>query len=116
LTVLTVPYMEPGPHRHLSTMSSATAKVMRWIPGLSSFFPLNNERESATPGPLSAPDSPRNAYDAACAWFLGPKAENAGYLKMYVETILNDFVQCRRNFSREDEVSKTSLSRRDSVT
>ena len=108
--------MDPGLRHHLSTMSYATAKVMRWIPGLGSFFPLNNERESATPGPLSAPDSPRSAYDAACAWFLGPKAENADYFKMYVETILNDLVQCRRNFSREDEVSKASVSRRDLIT
>ncbi|KAI9508875.1 PLP-dependent transferase [Russula earlei] len=34
---------------------------------------------------------------------LGPKAENAEYLKLYVQTILEDLTQCRRNFSSEDE-------------
>lgn len=61
--------------------------------------------------PLSAPGSLRDTYDAACAWFLGPKAENADYLKMYVEIIINDLVKCRRNFSREDEVRKSSSSK-----
>ena len=57
-----------------------------------------------TPEPLAAPGSLRHAYEAAGAWFLGPKAENADYLKMYVEIILNDLVQCRRNFSQDDQV------------
>jgi hypothetical protein len=82
---------------------------MEWLPCLSSFL-LNNTRGSTTPEPLSAPGSLRNAYETACAWFLGPKAENAEYLKMYVEIILNDLVQCRRNFSQDDEVRIVSPS------
>jgi len=89
-------------------MTTPTAKVMKWLPRLSSFL-LNNTRGPATPEPLSAPSSLRDAYEAACAWFLGPKAENADYLKMYVEIILNDLVQCRRNFSQDDEVRILSL-------
>jgi hypothetical protein len=100
-------------------MSIPTAAVMKWIPHLSSFFPLNNTRSPATVTPelepLSAPGSQRDNYDAACAWFLGPKAENADYLKMYVETILNDLVQCRRTSFREDEVCETSSSRPDGI-
>jgi len=89
-------------------MTTPTAKVMKWLPRLSSFL-LNNTRGLETPEPLSAPSSLRDAYEAACAWFLGPKAENADYLKMYVEIILNDLVQCRRNFSQDDEVRILSL-------
>jgi hypothetical protein len=99
--------MDVGQHQHLSTISASTAKLIRWIPRLSSLFLLNNARSPATPEPLSAPGSLRDAHDAACAWFLGPKAENADYLKTYAEIILNDLVQCRRNFSREDEVNKS---------
>jgi hypothetical protein len=99
--------MDLGQHRRLSTISASTAKVMRWIPRLSSLFLLNNALSPATPEPLSTPGSLRDAHDAACAWFLGPKAENADYLKTYVEIILNDLVQCRRNFSPEDEVNKS---------
>ena len=58
----------------------------------------------------SSPGSMSDTYEAACAWFIGPKAENADYLKMYVDIILNDLVQCRRNFSQDDEVSISSSS------
>ena len=98
--------MEPLLHHRPSTVSISTAKAMTWIHRLSSFFPLNNARGPATPEPLSIPCLQSDAYDAACAWFLGPKAENADYFKAYVETILNDLVQCRRNFFQEDKVSK----------
>jgi hypothetical protein len=96
-------YMEPELHHRLSTMSISTAKVMKWLPRLNSFL-LNNTRGPATPKPLSAPGSLKDTYEAACAWFLGPKAENADYLKMFVDIILNDLVQCRRNFSQDDQV------------
>ena len=82
---------------------------MKWLPRFSSFL-LDNTRGPLTPEPLPPPSSLRDAYEAACAWFLGPKAENAGYLKMYVEIILNDLVQCRRTFSQDDEVCISSLS------
>jgi hypothetical protein len=106
--------MEPLLHHRSSTVTISTAKAMKWVHRLSSVFLPNNSRGLAMPEPLSSPGSPRDAYDAACAWFLGPKAENADYLKMYVHTILNDLVQCRRNFSREDDVSK-NLSRHDDI-
>ena len=89
-------------HR-LLTMTISAAKVMKWLPRLGSFL-LNDTRGPATPELLPAPGSLRDAYEASCAWFLGPKAENADYLKMYVEIILNDLVQCRRNFSQDDQV------------
>lgn len=54
----------------------------------------------------------RDGYEAACAWFLGPKAENADYLRMYVEIILNDLVQYRQHFSEDDEVRISSSSSR----
>jgi hypothetical protein len=98
--------MEPLLHHRSSAVSISIAKAMKWIHRLSSFFPLKNARGPAAPEPPSSLSSQRDAYDAACAWFLGPKAENADYLKMYVDTILNDLVQCRRNFHREDEVSQ----------
>ena len=97
--------MEPLPHHRSSAVSISTVKASKWIHRLTSFFPSNNTRNSAAPEPLSSPSSQRDNYDAARAWFLGPKAENADFLKMYVDTILNDVVQCRRNFHREDEVS-----------
>ncbi|KAH8993162.1 pyridoxal phosphate-dependent transferase [Lactarius akahatsu] len=50
-----------------------------------------------------ASPSLRDSHDAVCAWFLGPKAENADYFMMPVETILNDVIQCRRNFAPEDK-------------
>ena len=99
--------MEPLLHHRSSAVSISTAKAMKWIHHLSSFIPLRNARSPAAPEPLPSPSSQRDAYDAAYAWFLGPKAENADHLKMYVDTILNDLVQCRQNFHREDEVSKT---------
>jgi hypothetical protein len=63
----------------------------------------------ATSESLAVPGSLRDAHYAASAWFLGPKAENADYLKTFVETILTDLTQCRRNFAPEDEVSIPSL-------
>lgn len=107
--------MEPELHHHLSIMSTSTTKVMGWIRHLSSFLPSNDAQSSLTPQPLPPPagspsKSLRDAYATSCAWFVGPKAENAQYLKRYVDTILNDLVQCRRNFSREDEVSRKSSS------
>jgi hypothetical protein len=78
-----------APIEHLSTISTSTANVMRWTPRLSSLFLLNNAQSSATPEPLSVPGSLRDIHDAACAWLLGPKAENADHLKTYVEIILN---------------------------
>ena len=88
-------------------MTVSTAKVMKWLPCLNSDL-SNSTRGLATPEPLSAPSSSRGAHEAACAWFLGPKAENADYLKMYVEIILNDLVQCRRNFAQDDQVRISS--------
>ena len=84
-------------------MTISTTKVMGWLPRLGSFL-FDNIRGPTTPEPLSAPDSLRDAHEAACAWFIGPKAENADYLKSYVDIILNDLVQCRRNFSQDDDV------------
>ena len=85
-------------------MIFSTAYVMKWFPRLSSLSLNNTTRHPATPEPLSAPSSLKDDYEAACAWFLGPKAENADCLKMFVETILNDLIQCRRNFSQDDKV------------
>ncbi len=101
--------MEHILHYRSSTTTISTAKVMEWFPRLSSFM-FNNTRGPATPEPLSPPGSLRDTHEAACAWFLGPRAENADYLKMYVEIILDDLVQCRRNFSQDDEVSISSSS------
>jgi hypothetical protein len=77
--------------------------VAKWLPHLSSFFP-SRDRQDATLRPLPAPGSLTDAHNSACAWFLGPKAENADYFKMSVDTILNDVIQFRRNFAPEDEV------------
>jgi hypothetical protein len=101
--------LEPVLHYRLSITTISTAKVMEWLSRLCSFL-LNNTRGPATPEPLSPPGSLRDTHEAACAWYLGPRAENADYLKMYVEIILNDLVQCRRNFSQDDEVSISSSS------
>jgi hypothetical protein len=99
--------MESKLRRRFSTLSSFPSKMVAWLPRLVSSFPLNGLQDPATSESLAAPgsESLRHAHDAACAWFLGPKAENADYFKMYTETILNDVVQCRRNFASEDEVS-----------
>jgi hypothetical protein len=93
--------MESKP-RHLP--STIPVSVAKWLPRLSSIFPLRDGHDTATLRSPPAPGSLRDAHDAACAWFLGPKAENADYFKMSVETILNDVIQCRRNFAPEDEV------------
>ncbi|KAH9080388.1 pyridoxal phosphate-dependent transferase [Lactarius deliciosus] len=63
----------------------------------------------ASPSQLVVPIEGRDAHDAACAWFLGPKAENADCFMTSVETILNDVIQCRRNFSSEDDKSMSKL-------
>ncbi|KAI0246736.1 pyridoxal phosphate-dependent transferase [Lactifluus subvellereus] len=76
---------------------------MASLPRLRLLSQLHDNQDSTTTEPLAAPGSLRDAHNAACAWFLGPKAENADYFKMYVETILNDVAQCRRNFAPEDE-------------
>jgi hypothetical protein len=92
--------MELKLYQYLSTLSSSLA----WFPRPSFRFRLDGSQDPAISESLAAPGSLRDAHNAACAWFLGPKAENADYFKKYVETILNDVVQCRRNFSPEDEV------------
>ena len=92
-----------------STLFTPTAKMLTWLPRLSFFSPSKNRQDPATPESLAVPGSLRDAHNAASAWFLGPKAENADYLKMFVETILKDLTQCRQNVFPEDEVS-TSLS------
>lgn len=94
--------------------SNSLAKMITWLPRLL-LSPLNNGQGPTTPEPLATPGSLRDAHNAACAWFLGPKAENADCFKMYVETILNDLTQCRRNFSPEDEVSSLSPSHNDTI-
>jgi hypothetical protein len=77
---------------------------MAWYPRRLSFLsPPTGKQGSAKP-PV-APGSLMDVHNAACAWFLGPKAENADYLKIYVDKILNDLTQCRRNFSPQDQVS-----------
>ena len=101
--------MEPVLRHRLSTMSISTTKLMKWLPHICSFL-LNNTRGTTTPEPFSAPGSLGDAHEAACAWFLGPKAENADYLKIYVEIILNDLVQCRRDFTKDDDVRISSSS------
>ncbi|KAN0127422.1 Pyridoxal phosphate-dependent transferase [Lactarius tabidus] len=92
--------MESKPRHRPSTIPASVAK---WLPRLSSFLPLRDGHDTPTLRSLPAPGSLRDAHDAACAWFLGPKAENADYFMMSVDTILNDVIQCRRNFAPEDE-------------
>ena len=96
-------HMESKPRLLLPTLHVSVAK---WLPHLGSFSLLRGGHKTAalTPLPTSRPGSLRDAHDAACAWFLGPKAENANYFMMSVETILHDVIQCRRDFSPEDEV------------
>ena len=92
--------MESKPRRRPSTLPLSVAK---WLPRLSSLYPLRDGHHTATLSSLPAPGSLSDSHDAACAWFLGPKAENADYM-MSVDIILNDVIQCRRNFAPEDEV------------
>ncbi|KAH9003900.1 pyridoxal phosphate-dependent transferase [Lactarius hatsudake] len=92
--------MESKPRIHPST---SPVSVVKWLPRLSSFFPLKDSHDTATLRPLPVPSSLRDSHDAVCAWFLGPKAENADYFMISVETILNDVIQCRRNFAPEDK-------------
>ncbi len=86
--------------------STLLVSVAKWLPCLGLLFPLKNihHDDTTTLRSLPAPGSLRDAHEAACAWFLGPKAENADYFMMSVETILNDVIQCRRNFAPEDKV------------
>ncbi|KAH9019814.1 pyridoxal phosphate-dependent transferase [Lactarius pseudohatsudake] len=93
--------MESKPRIHPST---SPVSVVKWLPRLGSFFPLKNGHDTVTLRPLPVPSSLRDSHDAVCAWFLGPKAENVDYFMMSVETILNDVIQCRRNFAPEDKV------------
>jgi hypothetical protein len=88
----------------LNRPSTIPVSVAKWLPRLSSFFPLSDGHDTAALRSPPTPGSLRDAHGAACAWFLGPKAENADYFKISVETILNDVIQCRRNFAPEDEV------------
>ncbi|KAH9047668.1 pyridoxal phosphate-dependent transferase [Lactarius hengduanensis] len=83
--------------------SNLPVSVAKWLPRLSLLFPSRDGHDTANLRPLPAPGSLRDTHNAACAWFLGPKAENADYFMTSVETILNDVIQCRRNFSPEDE-------------
>jgi hypothetical protein len=83
--------------------------MLTGLPNLGLFSLSADGQGPATSESLSVPGSLRDAHYAASAWFLGPKAENADYLKMFVETILADLTQCRRNFAPEDEVSMSSL-------
>jgi hypothetical protein len=78
--------------------------MMAWLPHFDLSFPLNDFQDTTTSESLAAPGSTKKAHNTACAWFLGPKAENADYFKMFTEMILDDVVQCRRNFASEDEV------------
>jgi hypothetical protein len=87
--------------------------MLTWLPRLSFFSPSKNRQDPAPSESLAVPGSLRDAHNAASAWFLGPKAENADYLKMFVETILNDLTQCRQNVFPEDEVSTSLLPSHD---
>ena len=74
------------------------------LPNPGFFSPSKDGQGPATSESLAVPGSLRDAHYAASAWFLGPKAENADYFKMFVETILTDLTQCRRHFAPQDEV------------
>ncbi|KAH9969751.1 PLP-dependent transferase [Russula dissimulans] len=99
--------MESELHRRLSTFiahlhNERDDRVS--TPQLPFFIaPSSNGQGRAKPESAATPGSLVDAHNAACAWFVGPKAENAEYLKVYVQTILNDLTRCRRNFSSEDE-------------
>ena len=94
--------------RRLSSTLPVSVFVTKWLPNLSSIFQLNGRlRDTAPLRPHSVsdgPDSLREAHNSACAWFLGPKAENADSFRMSVDTILNDVMEFRKNFALEDEV------------
>jgi hypothetical protein len=77
---------------------------MAWHPRRLSFLSPSTDKQRSAKPPV-APGSLTDVHNAACAWFLGPKAENADYLKIYVDKILDDLTQCRRNFSPQDQVS-----------
>jgi len=95
---------------NLST-STSTANMLTRLPNPSFFSPSKDGQGPATSESLAVPGSLRDAHYAASAWFLGPKAENADYFKMFVETILTDLTQCRRNFAPQDEVGLSPLPR-----
>ena len=97
--------MDSKLRRHLSTFSASLTKTMAWLPRLGLLSPSNVSQVPPTSESFVVPGSLRDAHNAACAWFFGPNAENADYFKMHVEAILSDVVQCRRDFSPEDEVS-----------
>jgi hypothetical protein len=105
--------MESELHRRLSTFiahlhNERDDRVS--TPQLPFFIaPSSNGQGRAKPESAATPGSLVDAHNAACAWFVGPKAENAEYLKVYVQTILNDLTRCRRNFSSEDEVCLSLL-------
>ena len=103
--------MESERHHHFCTSCIPTTKTGRRLPRLSLFPPSKSGLDPATLESLTVTSSLRDAHNAASAWFLGPKAENADYLKVFVETILKDLTQCRQNFFPEDKVNKSlSLS------
>jgi hypothetical protein len=80
-----------------------SVSITKWLPNLGSFYQLCGHH-TASLRPLPAPGSLRDAHNSACAWFLGPKAENADAFRMSVDTILDDVIHFRRNFAVEDEV------------
>ena len=95
--------MEPASRLH-SLSIPFSVSVAKWLYHLSSFFPLRGSHDTATLRSLPAPSSLVDAHNSACAWFLGPKAENADFFRKSVGTILNDVIHFRRNFAPEDEV------------
>jgi hypothetical protein len=95
--------------RFRSLALPVSVSVAKWLPNLTSFFQLSGH-DTAPLRPLLAPGSLRDAHNSACAWFLGPKAENADSFRMSVDTILNDVIQSRRSFAPEDEVRIRILS------
>jgi len=100
-------------HRHLSTFIAHLHRERDHrvsTPQLAHFIdPSSNGQSRAKPESATTSGSLEDAHNAACAWFLGPKAENAEYLKGYVQKILNDLTRCRQNFSPEDKVSLSLL-------
>ncbi|KAI0270023.1 pyridoxal phosphate-dependent transferase [Gloeopeniophorella convolvens] len=100
--------MESTSRRRPSSLSMSAAKMMAWLPRLSALSSLSDEPEPTIAEPLNAPGSLQDAHNAAGAWFLGPKAENINHFKKYVDIILNDLTQCRRDFAPQDEDFVTS--------
>jgi hypothetical protein len=49
------------------------------------------------------------------AWFLGPKAENAGLVEDMILHILRDYCHWRRNYYPADEILITQRMRREAV-